>query len=118
MKRTLLATTAALTLLLGGCAAEPPAPTPARSAPSPATMTPAAPTPTPEATEAAVAAEVEIMKDVWESAPSGQQQWVRDQLAQLDDDEAARELIEQAAELGYTVTPEAADEFLAWLATQ
>lgn len=72
----------------------------------------------PDPSEAAVAAEVEIMKDTWESATPAQQQWVLDQIEKLDGQDPASELIEQAAELGYTVTPEAADEFLAWLATQ
>lgn len=59
------------------------------------------------------------MKDVWENATPEQQTWA---LQEIEDatskGDPTTAIVERAAEMGFTVTPEAVDEFLAWLATQ
>lgn len=118
MKRILLASTVTLALLLAGCAVSSPEVEATRTA-TPPPAPPAIPTPT-AAAEAPIADEVDTMKDLWEDATPEQQTWALQQIeaAAAEGDPTAAAIVERAAEMGFTVTPEAVDEFLAWLETQ
>lgn len=117
MNRILLASTATLTLLLAGCAVSSPEVEATRAATPPPAPT-ALPIPT-EIVETPVSDEANAMKDVWEDATPEQQTWALQQIeAAAAEGDPTTAIVKRAAEMGFTVTPEAVDEFLAWLATQ
>ena len=119
--RTALAGTV-LALALPGCSApaDPtPTPTAAQTPPPAATTPPAAVDPTGEtaAETAETAEQVEVMRDLWESAaPEQRDEALRaigvDPAAPQPSDDAVSTLVEKAAEFGYVVSEDAAREFL------